>query len=189
MQSKGNYDAPIDEIEVTSSQWARDHWRTISLSYQRAPFYAEIGPRLEALYREAADLKLLTEINELFLKNLAGQLDIRTPLLRARAIPRTSDDPTTRLVEICVARGATDYISGPSAAAYIDRAQFDAARVRLHWADYSGYPVYDQGTPVFDHGVSIVDTMMRCGSAARNQLKSISGDSSLVRPRDQSNYY
>ncbi|GLS32777.1 WbqC-like protein family protein [Mesorhizobium albiziae] len=182
VQTKGRYDAPIDEIEVMGSRWAREHWQTISLNYRRAPFFEEIAPRLEAAYHNAENLTLLTEINELFLKELALILGIRTPLVRDRSVPRTTNDPTARLVEICVSRGATDYLSGPAAKSYIDRAQFDAARIRLHYANYTGYPVYDQGSPAFEHGVSMIDTLMQCGTAARGHLKSIREDSSLLQP-------
>lgn len=180
VQSKGKYDAPIDEIEVAGSQWPREHWQTISLNYRRAPFYGEIAPLLEAAYHRAAELKLLTEINEHFLKVLSEILRIETPLVRTRSIARTTDDPTARLVEICVARGASDYISGPAAKSYIDRARFDAAGLRLHYANYAGYPTYDQGGTSFEHGVSIVDTLMRCGPACRSHLRSIAGDDSFL---------
>ncbi len=182
VQSKGNYDAPIDEIEVTGPQWAREHWQTISLNYRRAPFYGEIAPHLEAAYGHAGELKRLTEINEHFLHVLGALLDIRTPLLRTRDIPRTSDDPTARLVEICAARAATDYISGPAARSYIDTARFDQARVRLHYATYAGYPTYDQGTTTFEHGVSIIDTLMRCGPSCRSHLRSVAGDPGFLVP-------
>lgn len=176
VQSKGNYNAPIDQIEVTGSQWARQHWQTISLSYRRAPFYDEIAPLLESAYKAAAEFKLLTEINQHFLKALGGVLNIEAPLVRTRSIARTTDDPTGRLVELCVARGASDYLSGPAAAAYIDRLRFEAAGVRLHYANYAGYPTYTQASASFEHGVSIIDTLMQCGPACRSHLGSVLSD-------------
>ena len=93
---------------------------------------------------------------------------------------RVSEDPTARLVEICVARGATTYISGPAAKAYLDKSKFDAAGIELKYANYSGYPVYDQGSETFEHGVSVVDVLMRCGSDARGHLKSLRDRNSFL---------
>jgi hypothetical protein len=95
--------------------------------------------------------------------------------LRAEHIARRSDNPTGRLIEICRARGASVYVSGPAAKSYIERQQFDEAGITLAYANYCGYPVYDQGMEPFQHGVSMLDVMFRFGPEARWHLKSISG--------------
>ncbi len=79
--------------------------------------------------------------------------------------PRAANNPTGRLVEICQAFGASRYLSGPAARAYIDTAQFDAADIELVYAEYSGYPAYEQAMSPFEHGVSVIDLLMRCGPA------------------------
>ncbi len=183
VQSKGNYDAPIDAMVVSDAEWARDHWRSIDLNYRKAAYFGDIAPALERAYLEAAGLERLTDINELFLKTLAGLLQIATPIVRSNIVPRTSVDPTQRLVEICSARGATEYISGPAARAYIDREAFTKAGVSLSYANYDGYPVYDQASSAFEHGVSIIDVLMRCGrDGARAQFKSFRDRASFVEP-------
>ena len=108
----------------------------------------------------------------MFLRALCDLLGLTTPLLRAEQIPRFADDPTGRLVEICQARGAATYVSGPAAKAYLDRTQFDAIGVGVAFTNYSGYPVYDQGLIPFEHGVSILDLMFRFGPEAHAHLKS-----------------
>ena len=47
---------------------------------------------------------------------------------------------TERLVSLCQAAGATAYLSGPTARAYIDESLFDEAGIELEYMDYSGYP-------------------------------------------------
>lgn len=173
VQTKGNFDAPIDEIRVESSSWATNHWRTIEVNYRRAPYFSELSNALSDAYAKAASLELLTDINELFLRTIAEFLDIPTPLRRSREIVRQMQEPTERLVEICSARGATEYVSGPAARSYIKRELFEAAGIALRYANYSGYPVYDQKSTTFEHGVSIIDVLFRCGRRARDQLKSV----------------
>lgn len=172
VQAKGNYHAPICEIEVAEPDSAEKHWATIRHAYRKAPYFNEIGRALEQLFADAKVLTRLSEINRLLLKRIAELLGIVTPMVESSTVPRTTEDPTARLVEICKARGATRYVSGPAARAYIKKELFDDAGVELLYANYQGYPVYDQSMRPFEHGVSIIDTLMRCGAQARDHLKS-----------------
>jgi hypothetical protein len=180
VKTKGRYLEPIEEIETDGNGWTEQHWKTISHAYRRAPHFAGYQAILEATYQQAADLVRLTEINELFLRTIAGLLGIATPIARANVVPRTTQSPSDRLVEICLGRHATEYVSGPAARAYIEPEKFSNAAVALRYADYSGYPVYEQHATVFEHGVSVLDLLMRCGSAARGHLKSPSHRDSFV---------
>lgn len=171
--SKGKFDEPIDSIMVADKSWATGHWKTIRQAYRKAPHFAEYATVLEDLYRRAAVLERLTDINELFLRGLSALLELDTAFSRSDTVPRIAESATGRLVEICSARGATEYISGPAARAYIDTALFDAAQISLRYANYSGYPTYDQASEEFEHGVSLIDVLMRCGPAARQQLRSM----------------
>ena len=182
VQSKGLFEAPINEMQLVNSHWCRSHLETIRQAYRRSPGFASVAPVLEAAYREAAGLTLLTQVNELFLRRVGQLLGLETPLLRAEeAAPRVSPDPTGRLVEICRARGATRYLSGPAGRAYLDAGLFEAAGIALCFADYSGYRPYPQCLSTFEHGVSMLDVLFQCGpAAARDQLKSIADRDGLV---------
>jgi hypothetical protein len=182
VKTSGAFGERIDQIQVARPDWARAHRDTLRQAYGAAPFYAEMAPVFEALYRDAATLHLLTEINELFLRRVAALLDLPTVILRADTVPRKSADPTGRLAEICRARGATDYISGRAARAYLKPELLQDAGVRLHYANYQNYPEYSQALTPFDHGVSIVDTLFQCGRAAREQLKSLRDRFSFLDP-------
>lgn len=182
VQSKGNFATPIDQIRVDGADWAANHWRTIEMSYRRAPYFHEAGPLLSGAYERAASIELLTEINEMFLRLIAGILEIKTPLLRSRTVPRATSDPTDRLIELCKARDATHYVSGPAARSYIDRDKFDRAGIALSYANYQGYPQYEQAASVFDHGVSMIDVLFRCGNGARDHLKSLHDKAALLDP-------
>ena len=101
-------------------------------------------------------------------------------MTRTRDVPRTTEDPTGRLIELCLARGATHYISGPAAKAYIDKARFTDAGLTLSYATYRGYPTYPQTTETFEHGVSAIDLLMRVGPQARGHLRTIAGDAGFI---------
>jgi hypothetical protein len=79
---------------------------------------------------------------------------------------------TERLVNLCRAAGATTYLTGPTAASYLDESMFDAQGISVEWMSYEGYPEYEQLHPPFDHHVSILDVLFNVGDDAPRYLKS-----------------
>jgi len=73
---------------------------------------------------------------------------------------------TERLVRLCQAAGADEYLSGPTARAYLDERAFESAGIALRWMDYSGYPDYPQLHPPFEHKVSVLDLLFNVGAQA-----------------------
>jgi len=102
--------------------------------------------------------------------------------MRSDAVPRAAPDATGRLIENCRAREAEVYVTGPTARAYIEAARFAAAGIELCFANYSGYPRYDQGTEPFDDHVSLLDTLFNCGPDTRGHLKSLRDRSAFLDP-------
>jgi hypothetical protein len=176
VKTAGRLGQPIDQIEIADPTWGRTHWATITQAYRRMPCFDEVAGPLEDLYRMASKLPRLTDINEILLRGIASMLQIETTILRADIVPRATDDPTARLVEICKARNATRYITGPAAKAYLNSAALEQAGIELRFADYSGYIEYDQNLNPFEHGVSVLDLLFRFGSTARTYLKTYQED-------------
>jgi hypothetical protein len=182
VRTAGRFGTAIEYINVSDPGWAKSHWDTLRQAYRQAPHFAFAAPALEEAYRTAAGFTRLSEINEHFLRSIATLLGVPTPILPAGIVPRTIEDPTGRLLEICRARGATAYVSGPAARAYLDVSAFHRAGIALYFADYSGYPTYQQGCEPFEHGVSIIDTLMGCGAGARQHLKAFRDPAALLSP-------
>ncbi len=180
VDSKGSYLQPINDIKVSDPRWAEKHWASIKHAYGKAPFFKEYRDHLDSIYEAAEDFTLLTEVNELFLRELASLLDIKTEISRSDRVERQATAPAERLIEICLAHGATTYLSGPAAKSYIDPELFERAGLRLAYADYSNYPVYDQRSDAFEHGVSIIDLLMRVGPEAASHLKSAKSSAGLM---------
>jgi hypothetical protein len=180
VRTAGEFGAAIDRIEVSRPDWAKANWATIRQAYRHAPYYGSVAPVIEEAYASAAPLTYLSKINEYLLRSIATLLDLDTSIVRADIVPRTTSDATDRLLEICRARGATDYVSGPAARNYLRIAAFQDAGIALHFANYSGYQTYAQRHEPFEHGVSIIDTLMNCGIDARRHLKAISNRTAFL---------
>jgi hypothetical protein len=184
IRTAGRFGAAIHDVEVATVDWGASHWQTIRQAYLGAPYFKAIAPVLEQDYTATRTSNRLSQINEHFLRSIAALLQIDTTILHADTVPRTTDDPTKRLIEICKARGATAYVSGPAARNYLDIAAFREAGIAVYYADYRDYPAYPQGCSPFEHGVSIIDALMQCGTDARRHLKAIERRNEFLFPAE-----
>jgi hypothetical protein len=169
--SKGRYRQPIDRTEI-ADPWARSHWAALRSNYARAPYFDGFAPAVEALYDSAAGEHLLSDVNRLLIGGICAMLEIGTKRSNARDYG-AEGRKTDRLLSLCRAAGATEYLSGPSAAAYLDTGKFAAAGISVRYADYSGYPEYRQLHGPFEHGVTILDLLFNTGPDARAFMKNL----------------
>jgi hypothetical protein len=145
------------------SRWNTEHLATLRHAYARAPYFATYSALLEE--------QLMTRHGRL--------VDLLIPLTIAiaRALGITSThfvrsselgidgDPTDRIVDIVKSVGADHYVSGPSAAAYLDEVRLQKAGLSLEYMKYE-YPEYPQLGSRFYGQLSIVDLLMMTGPKA-----------------------
>lgn len=166
---KGRYYQRIDEAEIQDAGWAAEHLKTLYHAYRRAACFDAVYPRLAALYERAASETMLSQVNYLFLRGLCDMLGIQTPLTWSVQYA-SSGTKSEKLASICASAGATTYLSGPAAQAYLDPAEFTARGVEVRYMSYEGYPEYPQLYPPFEHAVSVVDLLFNTGDDAPRYL-------------------
>lgn len=164
--TKSQFEQPIDEVEI-AEPWADKHWRSIELNYGRAPHFKTQAERVRALYEKAGDLPKLTEVNELFLREFCAELNV-TVQIRRDAEYAGEGRKSERLLSLCIASGATHYLSGPSARDYLDEQIFRDVDISVEWMDYGPYPEYQQLHGDFDHAVSALDLIFNVGPQAKS---------------------
>jgi len=181
--SKGRFTQTIEETEIAGA-WAEKHWAALRHAYARAPHFPGLAPRIEALYSAAARERRLSEVNRLLIDGICGLLGITTPRTWSRDYA-VAGAKTERLVALCRAAGATVYLSGPSAQAYLRPEMFETAGVTLEWMDYAGYPPYPQLHGEFEHGVSILDLLFSVGPDARRYMQRAAASGLISSPSDR----
>jgi hypothetical protein len=168
---KGRYLQRIDETLVSEADWAGRHWKTLHHAYASAPCFDEVRSTIEDAYLRVADEPRLSVVNRLLLEAVLQMLGVETALSWSTDYPGDGSK-TERLLEICRAAGATEYLSGPSARFYLDEEAFEAHGITVSWMDYEGFPEYDQLYPPFDHAVTVLDVLFNLGGdAARYALR------------------
>lgn len=159
----------ICEVELPGNQWAERHWRTLVANYGHAPYFDEVARWLKPLYVERG-FQRLSELNVALIKSICEYLGIRTVISDSSQFDYVPGK-IERLVNLCQQTGATRYLSGPAAKAYLDETVFDAAGIAVDWFDYAGYPPYPQLWGAFEHPVTILDLLFCCGPTARQYMR------------------
>ena len=160
--ARNSLDQTINETRVASKNWHTKHWRTIAQHYGNRPGFDVHATWLESLYQSNAERQRLTDINESFLREICSALEIDTPIHRAEAF-RLPKDRVDRLVTLCEALGATEYVSGPAAKSYLDESRFQERGLSVSWFSYDGYTQYPQASAQFEHNVSVIALLLNTG--------------------------
>ena len=179
VEVKGRYLQAIKDTRASEPGWHERHWRSIQVSYARAPYFQTYKPVLEELYLGCTSSSL-SEINFRFIARFCELLSIRTRLTWSMDYTLV-DGQTERLVALCEQAGATEYLSGPAARVYIDPKRFEDAGIKLTFMDYGGYPEYPQLYPPFDHYVSLIDLLVHTGPEALAYMLPLPGASAPER--------
>ena len=164
--AKGNTESglPIHEARISPAEkWAKKHLAGIAQSYGKAPFFEAYRALVESFY--APPPPLLADFTIDTTKKIAQALGLtKTQFLRSSEL-QIEGAKNDRLLALLTKVGATHYISGPSAKAYIDEAAFAAANISLEYQVYD-YPEYEQLYPPFDPQVTVLDLLFMKGPAA-----------------------
>jgi hypothetical protein len=171
VHTKGKSAQLIQETRISDPSWAERHWQTIRQAYARAPFFEQYAAVFEPLYAGPVSDRL-SITNHSYIAAICQALAIRTPL-KWSSDYQPGEGRNQRLIDLCVKSGATEYLSGPSARAYLDERAFASAGVTVRFADYDGYPEYPQLHPPFEHAVSALDLLFCTGPRALDYMKDV----------------
>lgn len=153
----------IDEIEIAPGRnWAAKHLATIRQAYARAPHLDRYIGVVEQLLDDPP--RLLADITIDSTVALAGELGVQRQFVRSSELG-VPGGRMERLIGVLAEVGATHYISGPSARAYIDEDRFADAGIGLEYMTYD-YPTYPQLHGPFEPNVSILDLLFMEGPDA-----------------------
>ena len=166
VHSRGNVvgGLPISEVRIDrSTDWGRRHWLTLTHSYGRAPHFDRYAPLLEPVYRDPPER--LADLDIALTLLLARQLGIDGARFVRSSTLRVGGSRMDRLLAVLRAVGATQYVSGPAARAYLDEGALARAGIELEYMRYE-YPAYEQLHPPYDPAVCVLDLLFMDGPRA-----------------------
>jgi hypothetical protein len=169
VKTKGRFQLNINEIRVSDKNWKNKHWKALQHNYGKARYFSVYKELFADLYFQCSE-DLLSNINYKFITAINNILGISTPLKWSIEY-NACGTPSERLLEICKKAGASTYLSGLNAKAYLDTELFTKEGVLVEWMDYKDYPEYKQLHAPFEHGVTVLDLIFNEGPNAKKFMK------------------
>ena len=127
---KGRYRQRIDETLIFDIDWGKSHFEMLRQSYSAAPFFDLYEPMLRELY--TIEDPLLSRVNRAFIDAFCRELSIDTTISWSTDYD-VFGSRTERLVNLCIATGATRYLSGPRARSYLELDRFEECSVSVEF--------------------------------------------------------
>jgi hypothetical protein len=177
VQKKGHRDKPLDEIEIDNGKpWQRKHWRTLEMTYGKAPHFASYRDFFAGVYDR--EWTHLAELNDHMLHWFLQTLGIETTFIAA-SDHHFQGAKSELVLDMCRTLGADRFIFGAMGRDYADVDAFTAAGIDVVFQDYRHptYPQLQRGE--FEPYMSIVDLLFNCGEQSREIL--LSGQGAEVR--------
>lgn len=157
----------LKDTRVAEPGATRKHWKTIKTSYARTSGFARWGPELEQLLDR--DYELLAEPAIASTEWMLSKLNIRSERIKASEIDGVSGEASKLIASICGKLGATTYLTGTGALAYLDERDFAEIGCELRvqqWRPFS----YEQVNGEFVPDLSALDLLLNCPDQAADLI-------------------
>lgn len=155
------------------AKWANKHWRTVELSYGRAPHFALVAEFLKELYSRP-QWPNIAELNLEFTRACLAALQCNVKIVRASDMEASREGlrGADYILAILKELGATKYISGQGEGSlrYVEPEGFAASGIQLNTYQFTS-PTYEQLWGEFIPELSIVDMLANVGAESRSLIE------------------
>lgn len=157
----GKSDQIFTEVKIDNKkQWARKHWRSISMNYSRAPFFSLYENFFRDVYSN--EWEYLSELDEHVTKFLIESLGIKIKFVKASTSLQLEGHKSSLVLDMCMKMKADVLIFGGEGKNYAKVEDFEAAGIKVIFQEYK-HPVYPQIHGEFMPNMSVIDLLFNCG--------------------------
>ncbi|PIX49293.1 MAG: hypothetical protein COZ53_01135 [Candidatus Altarchaeum sp. CG_4_8_14_3_um_filter_33_2054] len=158
----------INDVEIAEGNWNEKHWKSIEVSYCKAPFFNEFKDDFKAIYMKK--WVKLCELNAELIKKIMEILEIDTKLVFSSDVP-VKADKNERIIEIIKYFGADIYISGrgDGSQRYVIPEDFKKNNINLIFNEFK-HPIYKQNYREFVPNMSVIDLLFNMGAKAKESI-------------------
>jgi len=164
-----NHDDPINSVTIPSHKWQIKHFKTITQSYKKAPFFSDHEQFLEDVYINNS-WNSFSELTFFMMQYFLEYLEVEIPIFKSSKM-QIASVKTQRLLDISLKVKADTYLSGPSGRKYLDTKLFEAANVKIIYQEFI-HPEYNQIHPDFISHLTILDLLMNEGKKSKEIILS-----------------
>lgn len=165
--SHGKSDQLIRDVETDGKiPWEHQHWKSISVSYAKAPYFKEYAGFFDEMY--STRWVYLNDVIKKTLTYLLQSLDIPTRIILASELDVTGKK-NEYILNLCQNVGADEYLSGPDGRNYLNLPQWQEAGIEVLFHEYQ-HPEYPQLYGTFEPNMSVIDLLFNCGKSSKGIL-------------------
>lgn len=159
----------ITEVTINNTvKWKKKHLQALISNYNRAPNFKQSLDIFERVYSE--NWESLSDLNIIIIKCLRTALGLdQRPTVNASDYD-LAEDPTDRIIDICIALNADTYLSGQDGIKYMNMERFKQSGIRVVVQDFQ-HPVYPQVFEGFQSHMSVVDLLFNCGVKSLQKIE------------------
>lgn len=171
VKTKNKFEQSIKESEISDfHKFQKKTLNFIKQTYTKSDYIDEVFFLIEDSFNKCNEN--LCDLNINLIKNALERLSIKTPLMLSSEIT-TNGSKADKLVELCLNRGASLYLSAPGSKVYIDESNaFSANNVEVIYHEYH-HPTYQQLHGQFIPYLSVYDLLFNIDPiSALNVIKS-----------------
>lgn len=144
------------------------NWRSIKVTYGRAPFFKDYSPAFEEIY--SSNIVYVSDLNTKIILAAANHLGIKAKFVKSSELPPVTSTSTQALIDITKSVNADTYISGAEGINYLDMDLWNSTGLKIEFQKYH-HPVYKQfNSEEFQPYMSILDLLFNCGPDSLNVL-------------------
>lgn len=149
--------------------WRKKHWQAIQQNYRKADAFKHYAEEIENVFLR--DWFSLNELNMHFFRLMLRWMNIERNTLRSSEMKVTGSG-SELVLNLCLAVGATRYISGTGGHNYLDEATFRDAGVEIIYrSPVLPLPYAQQYARAgFINNLSTLDLILNCGQGWRKVL-------------------
>jgi len=167
MHTKGYRNKVINEMMIDNSKpWTKKQWKSIEISYQKAPYFDSYKDFFEDLY--GRKWEKIAELDEYIIRYLLKEIGIDVELLKASNM-NFEGKKSERVLDMCKKIGADIYIFGELGKDYAKIEDFEKENVKIYFQNYN-HPVYPQLFGDFVSHLSVIDLLFNRGEKSLEHI-------------------
>jgi WbqC-like protein family len=161
--------ALIRDVEIDTAQpWRRAMLKTIANYYRRAPSFDEVYPIVERVL--GGPFTRIADMARDSLREVCGHLGIGVSIVESAAVYGNARlKGQDRVIDTCLAEGASDYVNTPGGRELYSRDAFRSRGITLHFIEPAAI-AYPQFSQPFVPSLSIIDLLMFNTRAGAREL-------------------
>jgi hypothetical protein len=159
----------ISDIEIADLRGTEKHWKTLVTSYGRTAGFKRWGDELQALLTKKSGS--LADIAIASTEWMLRKLQVQAKRMRASEIPEAHGHASELIASICQTLGASEYLTGTGALAYMNPKDFSAVGCGVSVQEWE--PIsYGQAHPAigFVPDLSTLDLLLNCPDSAAEMI-------------------